>query len=942
MGINPSSTSEDTGKDDSNHVKAIEEGNAPPVKEEAAPKGDTSKNNKYRIVFAVVAVLVVVSLIVGLSVGLRKDDDSSDPHYNTGNSGTNDPGTVDDVTSTDPPTGNNNNNNNNDDSNNTTQPPIASADAKFYRSSNLLKVQIPLLTADSEETSDDTNHTAFQALVKNAALFISLNALQRNLRVPGYQNVAIGGGGRGTSDIDGIPFVEENLVGDAADTVEAGPQPTAGAGPPSSEKQEVDPTDQLNDFGTNNQEQFVDEASQMKSDGSYVYAAYGNQIQIFDTEAKQQEAYQMNKPDVNCTSNGYDDIVFVPEPIIEVVPPTETEVDTVDMTASTASGASTKSIAYPGFYFCPEANVRSLLLTKDRLIAFVSGYEREVKEDILKEEGGDESEPYILYDYAGTRMFVFDTTQVETEGLVLMGTQDMHGSFESARVVDNVIHAVLITGINTWQPLIQPIEKWNFPTLTLSEYNATVLRKIETELVTAFTDRLTNEMFDTKGGRFPVPDHTVGPSMWSQQVSNDAHEESIIWGDGVMNSYVSVNSLDMNLFLEAQDDGKLPVVSSGAFFSSSWILSYANEDMLTLGGRGYQYDPDKSAHVPTTFLMGFKFQGNGLAAIPVATGAVPGYPLNPYSFDQVGNNLRVATTIRSWWVRRAENLWRDGPIMDFTLPETQNQIVVLELPEDSNKWVEVGRTPNLGKKGETITACRFFDNFAYVVTFRRTDPFYVVDLSNKTATEIPVPGELSISGFSEYLHPMNSMETMLLAIGQEADEDGVVLGLQLTIFNATDPAKPEDIHRYVVENETDVYSSSSAQFSPHAFRYVPISPDLGLDGNIDGFLIIPLTQSSWQPWPENDGSKNFDGYVVYTISVLDGIQEHMKIPHGNADNWDWCYSNNVLVDRSFVFEGNVMTTKRHSVKLTDLGDKSSVGGFTIVEKNENNCHPWIG
>ena len=44
--------------------------------------------------------------------------------------------------------------------------------------------------------------------------------------------------------------------------------------------------------------------------------------------------------------------------------------------------------------------------------------------------------------------------------------------------------------------------------------------------------------------------------------------------------------------------------------------------------------------------------------------------------------------------------------------------------------VEVGRVGNMGR-GERIHAVRFLGDTAFVVTFRRTDPFYVVDLSDR-------------------------------------------------------------------------------------------------------------------------------------------------------------------------------------------------------------------
>jgi len=70
---------------------------------------------------------------------------------------------------------------------------------------------------------------------------------------------------------------------------------------------------------------------------------------------------------------------------------------------------------------------------------------------------------------------------------------------------------------------------------------------------------------------------------------------------------------------------------------------------------------------------------------------------------------------------------------------------------------------------------RFFDNISYVVTFERTDPFYVLDLSDPLDPKIL--GELEIPGFSQFMHPIKEDNSMLITVGQAADENGRVLGL---------------------------------------------------------------------------------------------------------------------------------------------------------------------
>jgi len=61
----------------------------------------------------------------------------------------------------------------------------------------------------------------------------------------------------------------------------------------------------------------------------------------------------------------------------------------------------------------------------------------------------------------------------------------------------------------------------------------------------------------------------------------------------------------------------------------------------------------------------------------------------------------------------------------------------------SSELKELGSVKDLGKT-ERIYAVRFVQDNAYVVTFRQTDPFYVIDLSSPSNPEMK--GELKIPG----------------------------------------------------------------------------------------------------------------------------------------------------------------------------------------------------
>ena len=86
----------------------------------------------------------------------------------------------------------------------------------------------------------------------------------------------------------------------------------------------------------------------------------------------------------------------------------------------------------------------------------------------------------------------------------------------------------------------------------------------------------------------------------------------------------------------------------------------------------------------------------------LGSGTVPGRLLNQYSLSEYDGSLRVAT-----------------------ISPNDNGLYVL----NSDTLAAEGHLGGLGK-GQQIYAVRFLGSLAYVVTFRQTDPLYVIDLSD--------------------------------------------------------------------------------------------------------------------------------------------------------------------------------------------------------------------
>ena len=85
---------------------------------------------------------------------------------------------------------------------------------------------------------------------------------------------------------------------------------------------------------------------------------------------------------------------------------------------------------------------------------------------------------------------------------------------------------------------------------------------------------------------------------------------------------------------------------------------------------------------------------------------------------------------------------------------------------------------------------RWFDDLAVMVTFRQTDPFYAIDLTDPFDPELL--GELKIPGFSSYLHPIDG--DLMIGMGSAADPTtGVTSGAKASLFDVSDLTAPREL-----------------------------------------------------------------------------------------------------------------------------------------------------
>ncbi len=300
---------------------------------------------------------------------------------------------------------------------------------------------------------------------------------------------------------------------------------------------------------------------------------------------------------------------------------------------------------------------------------------------------------------------------------------------------------------------------------------------------------------------------------------------------------------------------------------------YASPGNLYVSRVEYDYETDSRWGAPKTVVHKFSLDSSGSADYE-ASGSAIGLPINQYAFHEYDGRLFVATTSGNW-------------------SDSESFVTVLE-DDGSGALTQVGQVGNLGRN-EDIYAVRYIADKAYVVTFRQTDPLYVIDLSDPT--DPTTEGELKITGYSAYLHPVG--ENLLLGVGREATDTGRVTGAKVSLFDVSDPADPRTLDTLVLEG-----GSSEVEWDARAFLWW--APE--------ELAVVPI--SDWE--------NNFTGaiaLIVDTDSADPKITMRTRISHDidqESDEDSWGYDWNKQITRSMIINDDLWTLSRSYLQANDL------------------------
>jgi inhibitor of cysteine peptidase len=316
-----------------------------------------------------------------------------------------------------------------------------------------------------------------------------------------------------------------------------------------------------------------------------------------------------------------------------------------------------------------------------------------------------------------------------------------------------------------------------------------------------------------------------------------------------------------------------------------------------------------------------KFNLDGSEIKYLGEGSVTGSVLNQFSMDEHKGYFRIATT---------------QGYMD------SSNVYILD-----ENMETVGSLRELAP-GERIYSARFMGDRAYLVTFKKVDPLFVLDLSDPKNPS--VLGKLKIPGYSDYLHPYD--ETHIIGIGKdtiEADQGDFAWyqGVKLAIFDVTDVDNPIELHKEVIGDR----GTDSPVLTDHkAFLFsreknlmvIPVTVAEVRDIDYENEIAPSPFRSSMPAY----GQTVFQGAYVYNLTLSNGFDLKGKITHHDEDFApddyyypDWNYS----IQRTLTIDDNLYTVSNSRIMAHSFRNIEEVGDVMLskVKRNPVDYDGWI-
>ena len=623
------------------------------------------------------------------------------------------------------------------------------------------------------------------------------------------------------------------------------------AGPESSQKTSSGGEEGVDFSGTNNQEQGVDEADFVKTDGSYIYLV--NQGYSDWGVYPSGKVHILEIPEVgdvsylsNISIEGYpNEMLLVDDKAViysnVYIYSYYEEKHPLDDIVKSTFKRETKSV---------ESSPTTVDSSEEEPAEPKEETSDEEKEDSeSKEDSAVEEDIDIDYEYdyyyrttSFTKITVLDLTNRSSPQV----TRELYieGSYQTARESGGTVRMVSygwmeVYGLQTW--LEFDYTYWDLDWESPEREKRWMEKMNET---IAYNDKIIDS----------TPLDNLIPRIYEKSGSNITTHKYSESGEGNCQDFAAASDgagqgVTSILTLDLLED---TFSFNADHILSNWATVYASGNVMVMAESAWDswwfWGDEDTENNEMTNLHVFDISSPGQTDY-IASGRINGTIQDQFSLSEYNGNIRVCSTTGQWgrwWMEDPEPMVSHVFVLGLNVEETQYDVIghVGGIAEDEQIW-----------------SARFMGDKAYLVTFRNIDPLWTIDLSEPTNPR--VIGELEVPGVSTYIHPMG--DDHLLTIGIAGDEDGLEWGVtQISIFDVSDFSNPvlESSLRLTPtpENEYDwSYSYSEATYEHKAFQY----------WEADGLLAIPMsTQRYYSDVKEIDGRLYYASGYEYISKLM--------------------------------------------------------------------------
>jgi uncharacterized secreted protein with C-terminal beta-propeller domain len=357
---------------------------------------------------------------------------------------------------------------------------------------------------------------------------------------------------------------------------------------------------------------------------------------------------------------------------------------------------------------------------------------------------------------------------------------------------------------------------------------------------------------------------------------------------------------------------------------------YVDATHLYLAQSNYVWEDPQSYQ--TTTVLKFSLDVGNANLTLTTVGTIRGVAINQFALDAYEGMFRIATTDTVWdW--RADAWWWSWENRTIT-----NRLYILEDLNDGSFGITGLLEEGLGKPNESIMSVRFQGPLAYVVTFLRTDPLYIIDLTNPTNPVIRE--EIVLPGFDTYQHPWG--ENHILGFGYDADDNGQLKGMKLSAYDVRE-GQSDVIQTYLLTEaifegipEEERLSWQWA-WSEALWDHKAIT--VSVDHGIFAFAVNAYQQEFIQSVTPNDsrgeeGFYQFSYHSYYFIFSIDFTQSNPiqlleKIEHPSSS------IGYVQVDRGVIINDFMHTFSNQQMISYNLETKTTVQSLLFPEYQSN-------